>query len=134
FARKWARARRFYADDLASGFVRVQAELWAAAISNPALRAKFLPRLRAWKQVVLDAVRDALSALEASGTPLPPPFSAEVVATWIADFWLGMVFVDLIAAKEERSRHRLALDAVQRLLEALDQQVAAARPVRPRAR
>ena len=134
FARKWARARRFYADDLASGFVRVQAELLAASISNPDLRAKFLPRLRAWNQVVRDAVRDAFSALEANGTPLPPPFSAEVVATWIADFWLGMEFVDLIGAKEERGRHKLALDAIQRLLEALDAQVAAAKPARPRTR
>src|SRR5512146_2028907 len=29
FAEKWAQARRFYRSDLASGFVRVQAELWA---------------------------------------------------------------------------------------------------------
>src|SRR6185503_18798902 len=28
FAQKWANARRFYQDDLASGFVRLQAELW----------------------------------------------------------------------------------------------------------
>ena len=134
FARKWARARRFYADDLASGFVRLQAELWAASIANAELRVKFLPRLRAWNQVVLDAVRDALAALEASGTPLPPPFSAEVLATWIADFWLGMEFVDLIGTKEERNRHKLALDAIQRLLEVLDAKVAAAPAAEPRAR
>lgn len=134
FARKWARARRFYADDLASGFVRVQAELWAASISNAELRVKFLPRLRAWHQVVLDAVRDALASLESVGKPLPAPFSAEVLATWVAEFWLGMEFVDLIGAKEERGRHKLALDAVQRLLEALDAQVAAARPPVVRAR
>ena len=38
FAQKWASARRFYEDDLASGFVRLQAELWAASLSNPGLR------------------------------------------------------------------------------------------------
>src|SRR4051794_17582796 len=38
FAEKWARARDFYEEDLASGFVRVQMELWAASLSNPALR------------------------------------------------------------------------------------------------
>src|SRR5262245_36524196 len=37
FAEKWASARRFYEDDLASGFVRLQAELWAASLSNPGL-------------------------------------------------------------------------------------------------
>ena len=35
FAEKWAQARGFYRSDLASGFVRVQAELWAASLSNP---------------------------------------------------------------------------------------------------
>ena len=59
FAQKWADARRFYEDDLASGFVRLQAELWAASLSNPGLREKFLPRLLAWKKLVLGAVREA---------------------------------------------------------------------------
>ena len=35
FAQKWANARRFYQDDLDSGFVRLQSELWAASLSNP---------------------------------------------------------------------------------------------------
>src|SRR5690606_10256585 len=119
----------------ASGFVRVQAELWAASIANAELRVKFLPRLRAWNQVVLEAVRDALAALEATGSPLPPPFSAEVLATWIANFWLGMEFVDLIGAKEERNRHKQALDAIQGLLEVLDSKVkAAGATAEPRAR
>src|SRR3954464_1646990 len=38
FAEKWARARAFYQSDLASGFVRMQSELWAASLSNPGLR------------------------------------------------------------------------------------------------
>src|SRR5277367_4328833 len=33
FAEKWAQARLFYRDDLASGFIRVQAELWAASFA-----------------------------------------------------------------------------------------------------
>ncbi|MEO8249174.1 MAG: TetR/AcrR family transcriptional regulator [Burkholderiales bacterium] len=120
FAQKWAEARRFYESDLASGFVRVQAELWAASMSNPDLREKFLPRLVAWRDVVLDAVREALAALEAQGKTLPPPFNAEAIATWISEFWLGMEFVDLIGRLEERAEHVKALDAVGQLLEALD--------------
>src|SRR5687768_14273937 len=65
FAAKWAQARAFYEGDLASGFVRIQAELWAASLSNPGLRKKFLPRLLAWREVVLGAVRDAVKTLEA---------------------------------------------------------------------
>jgi AcrR family transcriptional regulator len=126
FAQKWAQARRFYANDLASGFVRVQAELWAASLSNPELRAKFLPRVQAWKQVVLGAVRDALATLGTHGVAMPPPFTAEVIATWISEFWLGMEFTDLIGAREERVPHREALDAMQHLLETLDARVSEA--------
>lgn len=128
FAHKWAQARRFYADDLASGFVRVQAELWAASFSNPELREKFLPRVLAWKKLVLDAVREALAALEAQGAALPPPFSAEVLACWISEFWLGMEFADLLGVKSEQMQHKAALDAMQQLLESLDARVAAPAP------
>jgi AcrR family transcriptional regulator len=120
FAEKWAQARAFYEGDLASGFVRMQAELWAASLSNPGLREKFMPRQLDWRDVELGAVRDALAALEASGTRLPPPFTAEVIATWISEFWLGMEFVDLIGRREERAEHRAALDAMQQLLQSLD--------------
>ena len=120
FAQKWASARRFYEDDLASGFVRLQAELWAASLSNPGLREKFLPRLLAWKKLVLGAVREAVAALQADGGKLPPPFTPEVIACWISEFWLGMEFADLLGVKEEQVQHRAALDAVQWLLESLD--------------
>src|SRR5882724_532688 len=120
FAEKWAQARRFYKSDLASGFVRVQAELWAASLSNPGLREKFLPRLLAWKQVVLGAVREALATLTAHDVKLPVLFTADVIATWISEFWLGMEFADLLGAKEDQVPHRAALDAMQQLLEALD--------------
>jgi AcrR family transcriptional regulator len=123
FAEKWAKARSFYEIDLASGFVRVQAELWAASFSDPDLRAKLLPRLLAWKEVVLGGVREALSALEKTDMKLPKPFTAEVIATWISEFWLGMEFADLIGVREEQIQHRAALDAMQHLLESLDLRV-----------
>ena len=123
FAQKWAEARRFYRGDLASGFVRVQAELWAASLANPGLREKFLPRIRAWKQVVSEGVGDAVSTLEGCGVKLPAPFTREVIACWISEFWLGMEFADLLGASEDRAKHQAALDAMQRLLEDLDARV-----------
>ena len=125
FAQKWASARRFYQEDLQSGFVRLQAELWAASLSNAGLRDKFLPRLLAWKELVLGAVREAVAALQADGTKLPPPFTPEVIACWISEFWLGMEFADLLGVKQEQAQHRAALDAVQWLLESLDAKAAA---------
>jgi AcrR family transcriptional regulator len=120
FAEKWAEARRFYKSDLASGFVRVQAELWAASLSNPGLREKFVPRILAWKRVVLEGVTEALAALKEYGVRLPPLFTAEVLACWISEFWIGMEFADLIGVTERQIPHRAALDAMQRLLEQLD--------------
>ncbi len=124
FARKWEEARRFYEDDLASGFVRVQAELWAASFSNKELRKKFVPQVLAWKKLVLNGVREALASYERRGVTLPPPFTAEVIATWISEFWLGMEFADLLEVKSERSQHRAALDAVGALLASLDERLA----------
>ncbi len=120
FAHKWAQARRFYRDDLASGFVRVQAELWAASLSDPALREKFLPRIQAWKKVVSNGVVEAIANLESCGVRLPPPFTAPVIACWISEFWLGMEFSDLLG---DKARHPAALDAVETLLKDLDERV-----------
>jgi len=123
FAEKWAKAREFYRSDLASGFVRVQAELWAASLSDPGLREKFIPRVLAWKKIVADAVGEALARLEADGVKLPPPFSTEVIATWISQFWIGMEFADLLGDKREQGANRAALDAVETLLEQIDARV-----------
>jgi AcrR family transcriptional regulator len=121
FADKWATARRFYESDLASGFVRVQAELWAASLSNVELREQFLPRIQAWKQLVLDGVREALQAYRVD---LPPAFSAEAIATLLSEFWLGMEFSQLIGASGETARHEATLDAIEALLRMLDARIA----------
>lgn len=121
FAEKWAQARAFYEDDVNSGFVRLQAELYAASLSNPGLREQFVPRITAWKQVVLEAVREALQAY---AVDLPPAFTADALASLISEFWLGMEFARLIGGETEKARHDQALDAVQQLLTALDQAAA----------
>jgi AcrR family transcriptional regulator len=117
FAEKWARARAFYEEDLASGFVRVQMELWAASLSNLALRKEFLPRLLAWRRIVEGGVRDALAHYD-----LDLPVSAEAIACWIVGFWVGMEFEMLVGIGDEEAHHQEALDAMQLLLERLDAQ------------
>lgn len=131
FARKWTEARRFYEDDLRSGFVRVQAELWAASLSNRSLRKKFLPGLLAWKKVVLEGVVQAVASFESHGVKLPPPLTPEAIASWISEFWLGMEFSDLLEVKAEKAQHRAALDAMQWLLESLDARACGAGKGRP---
>lgn len=121
FAEKWAEARRFYESDLASGFVRVQAELMAAAYSNPWLRDRVAPRILAWGNLIYAGVREAFDELAAQGIKLPAALTPEVVANWIGHYWLGMEMGDLLGgwSAPERSNDK-ALDALQQLLEALD--------------
>lgn len=113
-AEKWAQARRFYENDLASGFVRVLMELYAASMSNAALRAEFQPRMNAWFDLVAQAVRDAL---DQHGLKLP--VSAEVIGCWISNFWMGMELATL-AGTGSPELHRQALDAFETLLRQLD--------------
>jgi AcrR family transcriptional regulator len=115
FAAKWAQARAFYEEDLASGFVRVQMELWAASLSNDGLRERFVPRFMEWRRVIEHAVRDALSHYQ-----LDLPASPEAIATWISDFWVGMEFEMLLGISEAQAHHQEAMDAFQRLLEQFD--------------
>ena len=117
FAAKWAQARAFYEEDLTSGFVRVQMELWAASLSNAALREQFVPRFMAWHRVIEGAVRDALAHYQ-----LDLPVSPEAIATWIVDFWVGMEFEMLLGIPESQVHHQKALDAMQRLLDHFDRQ------------
>ena len=98
--------------------MRVQAELWAASLSDPELRAKFVPRSRPGSRSYSARCATRSRTLQAHGVVLPPPFTAEVIATWISEFWLGMEFADLIGAREERRPHRAALDAMEELLRA----------------
>ncbi len=122
FAEKWAQARAFYAEDLASGFVRVQMELWAASLANEALREHFVPRMMEWRRVIEQAVRDALAHYQ-----LDLPASHEALATWIVDFWVGMEFEMLLGIPEVQAHHQAALNALQQLLEYFDSQAASRR-------
>lgn len=115
FAQKWALARKFFEQDLASGFVQVQMELWAASLSNPELAREFKPRILEWRHIIEEAVRDALTYYE-----LELPVPATAVAAWIIEFWLGMEFSLLLGLSEAETHHQEALDAMQLLLEKLE--------------
>jgi AcrR family transcriptional regulator len=117
FAGKWAQARRFYENDLASGFVRVLMELYAASMSNEPLREEFRPRINAWFEVINTVAREAV---EAYGLDLPP----EVIGCWISNFWMGME-LSMLAGTASPAVHRQALDAFEAMLRRLDAQAAA---------
>ena len=114
YARKWAQARRFYENDLASGFVRVLMELYAASMSNAALREEFRPRINAWFDVIGQVVREAVEEYHLD-LPVPP----EVIGCWISNFWMGMELATL-AGTGDAKLHAQSLDAVEAILRKLD--------------
>jgi AcrR family transcriptional regulator len=114
YAEKWAQARRFYENDLASGFVRVLMELYAASMSNAALREQFRPRILAWFEVIHQVAREAFQDYA-----LDLPISPEVVACWITNFWVGMELATLTGTLEPGLLEQ-ALDAVEAMLRRMD--------------
>ncbi|MBC5782388.1 TetR/AcrR family transcriptional regulator [Ramlibacter sp. USB13] len=114
YADKWAQARRFFENDLASGFVRVLMELYAASMSNEALRNEFRPRLTAWYEVVAQATREAVAQHRPD-----LPVDAEVIACWICNFWIGMEMA-MLTGMLAPEVHARALDGMELLLRKLD--------------
>ncbi|MBL8343512.1 MAG: TetR/AcrR family transcriptional regulator [Rubrivivax sp.] len=131
FAAKWAEARRFYESDLASGFVRVQAELMAAAYANPWLKEHVTPRVAAWGNPIHETVREIFEEMAAQGVALPQAITPEVVTNWVCNFWIGMEVGDLLGgwSPPERANAK-ALTAVQELLDSLDARAAKRLPAR----
>ena len=116
YSELWATSLRFYREDLASGFVRVQMELWGASLSNEALRQEFLPRILDWVRLVVPTVVQAVKDYE-----LDLPVSPEAVAGVVAALWIGAEFESLIGISEEDDHHDKALEAVGVVLGILDE-------------
>jgi len=98
-------------------------ELSAASISDPSLRAQFLPRYLAWRRLVDAAVRDAIARYD-----LKLPVPAEAIGSWIGTFWMGMELEMVLGIGEADGHHRAALKAMQSLLEKLDAGARSAAP------
>jgi hypothetical protein len=73
FAKSWVRAA-FLQGRSGPGLRARAGRLWAATPSNAELRGQFLPRVQAWKQLVLGGVRNAAQAYRFD---LPSAFTAE---------------------------------------------------------
>jgi AcrR family transcriptional regulator len=88
---RYEQACDFLEDDLESGYVRVLQEMIAAGWSEPAVGAAVRELLLGWYQLLTDVVRRA----EAEHGPLGP-FTAEELATLIANSFLGSEAVLLL--------------------------------------
>jgi hypothetical protein len=89
-------------------------ELYAASMSNAALREQFRPRILVWFEVIHQVAREAFQEYA-----LDLPISPEVVACWISNFWIGMELAMLTGTGDARL-HEQALDAFEAMLRRID--------------
>jgi AcrR family transcriptional regulator len=112
---KWQQACDFYEDDLKSGFVRLLMELMGASFHDERLREEFTPRMLAWIKLIEDAVTEFLRK-----SKLELPVSAQAISAWIGWFWTGMEASMTLGITEGQGHQREALEAVARLLRAVE--------------
>src|SRR5262245_28105839 len=92
FLEKWRAAMGFIEDDLASGYLKVWAEMEALGRNKPELRERLNDLDDRWRTLLRDACAQAIEeyGLERSG------FSAEAWATLVMQFNKGLLYERLL--------------------------------------
>lgn len=114
-AEKWRLACRFLDEDLASGYVRVLHELWAAGLANPAIGDVMREEIRAW-YIPLNALAEEIQ--EKCG--LPSEITSRNLATLIGAAFIGAEAHLLMGLEDDRMPFRDALSCIGDFVEALE--------------
>ena len=109
---QWRQACAFYDEDLGSGFVKLLMELMGASFHDETLRKEFTPRLLAWQKLIEEAVDRFIS-----DTGLELPISTRAISAGITWFWMGMEASMALGIQEDEGHQRVALAAMQTLLQ-----------------
>jgi AcrR family transcriptional regulator len=114
-AEKWLRACKYLRDDLRSGYVRVLWELWSAGLAEPELAER-------WRAAVLDWIDllDGVAADWAAERELDLPVSSRVLATAVAQLFLGAEVQILGGLKEKQVPNFEALELCAQLIGAAE--------------
>ena len=113
---RYEQACDFLEDDLESGYVRVLQEMIAAGWSEPAVGAAVRELLLGWYQLLTDVMRRA----ESEHGPLGP-FTAEELATLIANCFIGSEEALLLGFDRQTLPIRAALRRVGAVLRAWEE-------------
>jgi AcrR family transcriptional regulator len=113
---RYEQACDFLEDDLESGYVRVLQEMIAAGWSEPAVGAAVRELLLGWYQLLTDVMRRA----ESEHGPLGP-FTAEELATLIANCFIGSEEALLLGFDRQTLPIRAALRRVGSVLRAWEE-------------
>lgn len=114
-AAKWLRACRYLREDLASGYVRVLWELWAAGLAEPGLAECWRAAVFGW----IDLLED-VAARWAAAQAVELPVTPRVVATLVAQMFLGAEAQILGGMTEREVPNFAALEAVAPFISALE--------------
>jgi len=111
-AGKWRTACEFLDEDIRSGFVRVQWELWAAGLTDDTIAAEWRDAMAGWRDLLTSVFEDWGETLDQ-----PLPLSPRALATLVANVFQGVEIELLAGVSPEDAPHREVLDAVGALIE-----------------
>jgi AcrR family transcriptional regulator len=110
-ADKWRVACDLLDADLASGYVRVLWELWAAGLADEALAAGWRAAMAGWREL-LESVFAAWATERQIALPLRP----KALATLVSNLFQGIEIELLAGVSEQEAPHREVLDALGALI------------------
>jgi AcrR family transcriptional regulator len=112
---KWRAACDALDDDLASGYVRVLWELWAAGLAEPELGERWRVATQGWRDLIEGVVAEWIAE-----RGLELPLSARAIASLVANIFQGIEVELLGGVTESEAPHREALRAIGVLIERLE--------------
>jgi AcrR family transcriptional regulator len=110
-ADKWRVASDLLDEDIASGYVRVLWELWAAGLADAALAEGWRAATRGWRELI-ESVFETWAQERSIELPLRP----RALSSLLANVFQGMEVEMLAGVGEDEAPHREVLDAIGELI------------------
>jgi AcrR family transcriptional regulator len=110
-ADKWRTACDLLDDDIRSGYVRLQFELWGAGLVDEDLAAGWRAALKGWRDLIASVFENWARDLD-----IELPLRPKALSSLFANLFEGMEVELLAGVPEEDSPHREVLDAIGELI------------------
>jgi AcrR family transcriptional regulator len=110
-ADKWRTACDLLDEDMRSGYVRLQFELWSAGLVDPDLAAGWRAALKGWRALLASVFERWAQELE-----IELPLRPKALASLVGNLFQGIEVELLAGVPEEDAPHREVLDALGDLI------------------
>jgi AcrR family transcriptional regulator len=110
-ADKWRTACDLLDEDMRSGYVRLQFELWSAGLVDPDLAAGWRAALKGWRALLASVFERWAEELE-----IELPLRPKALASLVGNLFQGIEVELLAGVPEEDAPHREVLDALGDLI------------------